>query len=188
MQIAWGSVPDWLAGGGAVIALLWARKAARATLETSCQQAVQIEAMKTDRRRAQADKVAAWIDPGKRDGDPNGNHPAILQFIVRNVSDLPVYYVHVWATTAMGEVVSLDILNAVPPGVSELAPPFATPGTLKRGQAGRQLWTSMMFADAAGRFWYRERDGKLTSIDFEEAQNKNKELRALRQTEPAIKN
>jgi hypothetical protein len=69
-SIDWGSVPDWLAGVGAVVALIFAGIAARAALRANSQQNIQILAIEAqereraaEKRRWQASKVGIWLYP-----------------------------------------------------------------------------------------------------------------------------
>jgi hypothetical protein len=80
-MIDWGSFPDWLAGAGSVLALVFAAMAARAAFKASAQQAEQLRILEEDRRRAHASMIAVW--PVEEGGE--------LRCRVQNRSGLPVY-------------------------------------------------------------------------------------------------
>ena len=71
--INWGSVPEWLAGGGAIIALLFARSAVRAARAMNEQQSAQIAALERaeavrygESRAKYASRFACWVTlPGE---------------------------------------------------------------------------------------------------------------------------
>ena len=68
MSVDWGSVPDWLAGSGAIIALIFAGMAALAARRTNQIQSAQINELQREsnerrllERRQMASKVAVYI-------------------------------------------------------------------------------------------------------------------------------
>lgn len=76
-----GSVPEWLSGVGAILALIFAFLAVRSANKTNVQQGLQLAAMQEDRRQAHAAVVAAW--PVQDDG--------MVRCRLHNGSDLPIF-------------------------------------------------------------------------------------------------
>ena len=97
MHIDLGSVPDWLAGGGAIAALAWARKAAKAASRTDERQGEQLALIQREKQRSQAEHVAVWFDFS---WDSNRPHRLVL----RNASELPVYELFVWINLTLGSL------------------------------------------------------------------------------------
>lgn len=93
----WGSVPDWLAGSGALLAVVFAGIAAKAALRTNDQQSRQLAHLeqaavdsRAEQRRLQASQVAVWIELSAPDsGD------ARIQVCYSNASTQPVYSVRI---------------------------------------------------------------------------------------------
>jgi hypothetical protein len=90
----WGSVPDWLAGIGAMLALLFAGWAARSAHKTNVLQGIQLrkleereEERQQEEQRVHAASVAVWLDTKFVAGHEQ------LQFFYSNSGALPVYNV-----------------------------------------------------------------------------------------------
>ena len=184
----WGSVPDWLAGVGAVLALMFAALAVRAVRHTNRQQAIQLEqqaeqlrqqarqlaGMEESRRREQAEKVAAWISIDE----------SLLE--IKNTAESPVYDVHIYV---MGTA-SLTSDGAIE-GPSEylfleLVRPSAEP--IRRslidalmGSDGLMLTgrVAITFRDAAGLMWERDALGNLRQHTSRSLLERRAELRDM---------
>ncbi|WP_143027784.1 hypothetical protein [Lentzea albidocapillata] len=111
-NINWGSVPDWFAGSGAVLALFFARravKAAHATNEQQNKQLRQLEAAEQrrddDERRRQASQLAVWL---VRDGDS-----VLVRFA--NTSSQPVYRLTITSPLLTGDFNQVKTVPVVPP-------------------------------------------------------------------------
>jgi hypothetical protein len=173
----WGSVPDWLAGVGAVTALVFAYFAVRASHQTNIQQGKQLLALEDDRRRSQAAQVAAWIT------EVSGE----LICKVQNSSPLPVFAVHIYLRQLMRHP---DVAEnrawirvsplVLPPGVTDipiagevssydvwvelidrrLALPVADQRTELR-PSPRATRPAVTFEDTNGHAWYRDAHGVL---------------------------
>lgn len=66
-----GNLPDWLAGAGAVLAVIVASLALRAAHRSNKnqdeqiqQQARQLDGVRAEKNREQADHVSAWLESG----------------------------------------------------------------------------------------------------------------------------
>ncbi|MHA6619671.1 hypothetical protein [Pseudonocardia sp. DLS-67] len=153
MSIDWGSAPDWFAGVGAVLALLWARKAAKAAHETSKSQSVQLKQIEEDKRRAQAECIAAWAEWS--------NHDGLTRPVIRlvNTSTVPVYHVAVYAINPD----TAKLLDLREPAV--LAPSGTPRKLLIRARSTDEIETlsdvGILFVDAANRLWHRDPKGRL---------------------------
>lgn len=120
---------------------------------------------RNERRRAQAEKIAAWIESGPRAGV---EWPVILG----NASVIPIYHVIAWvvafggAGTSKGEGIAPRFFSGgqqpvarmvLPPGTSRVSVPWSG-GVLELPAV------EVAFTDAAGAHWIRRGDGKLESI------------------------
>lgn len=101
----WGSVPDWLAGGGAMLALIfagWAALSAHSTNKLQGAQLARLENREAERReeelRKQASQVAVWLET-KPDTRPIKVGQFHLAVCYSNTSGLPVYDALIVPTT-----------------------------------------------------------------------------------------
>jgi hypothetical protein len=153
----WGSVPDWLAGVGTLLALALALWAVFREL------AARREAL-DDRLRSQARLVAAWVS----ERDPYGNWAMGGEGFVltRNGSDEPVRNVTVTAYKKHpSQVPPLEEFYRVTYAV--LAPHTTeTSRALPFGDAPRfdSVAVSIVFRDSQGCRWQREPDGILQLV------------------------
>ncbi len=177
LSIDWGSVPEWLAGAGALVALLFAWSAVRAARATSQQHAAQIDALERaeavrdeERRSRYASRFVCWITlDGKAD-----RHPAIG---VINSNEVPLYHVNIYAGTSLGATFAR--YNVVGPSSGRRIlgrPTRAMQNVLPVCDAGTlldsgDLWVAMTFRDPAGNWWCRSPTGLLLSADSERDAN-----------------
>ncbi|WP_433507999.1 hypothetical protein ACQP04_16990 [Pseudonocardia halophobica] len=91
-QVDWGSVPDWLAGIGSILALTFAYFAVRAAFRANRFQAEQIRDAALDKHREQASQVAIW-SPNGEISKTSSTENLILHSV--NRSGLPVYGIQV---------------------------------------------------------------------------------------------
>lgn len=169
----WGSFPDWIAALAASVALLFARSAVMAANHTNQSQAAQVARLEEEardrvavERRAQADKVAAWLVIAGSTAEPS------VRFV--NHSGLPIYDAVVTCSTPWGdEFVSYPAMS-----------PQASPHELRwvnekivEGRAGageERSWQdlhsrnllplTLTFTDVGGRRWRREDRGDLNLL------------------------
>ena len=186
MQVDWGSVPDWLSGGGALLAVLFAGIAAKAAIRANIHQTrqiQQIEQQEQDRRaertRAQAALVAAWVVP---DGS------LLPRIFFRNGSQLPVYAVTVACHSPLGSAdhrypvrgpdaapVVLSRLTGVLRGVGDAAD-FRSGEDWAQVLDTGELAIALCFMDSNGRWWVRDRGGTLFGCTDEGAARAHLEL------------
>ena len=168
-----GSLPDWVAALAASAALLFARSAVMAANHTNHAQAAQLARLEEEdrhriaaERRAQADKVAAWLVISGATAQP------LARFV--NHSGLPIYDAVVMCSAPWGnEVVSYPAMS-----------PQSSPHELRwvnekivlgREAAGeKRSWQDLhrrdllpltiTFTDVGGRRWRRESRGDLTLL------------------------
>jgi hypothetical protein len=185
MPIDWGSVPDWLAGGGATAALLWARKAAIAAARTDERQGIQLAAFEQDRKRAQAERVAVWFDYTR---DNKAHH----RLVMRNASNLPVYELLIWINVVVGDVRAPKELSEqdsrfITRYVYCLPPNETVTESLDEAPVGVPLYsdterfTQYVFRDSSGSYWKRPSGAALLGITPEEDRRLRTEVR-LRST------
>ena len=171
-QVDWGSVPDWFAGTGTLLALIFAFFAVRAAHRTNIQQGLELQAMQDDRRRSQANKVAAWMIYGDEDGT--------RYLCVKNGSDLPVFGVLLF--TGVADLSHSDDpagatpeiiwhhqrIRAIPPGDTRLdlqdvdAMPVDDPSTADG------FLIALVFLDCEGTTWLRNAYGQLYALNVRE--------------------
>lgn len=176
MAVDWGSVPEWLAGAGAIIALVFAGAAVRAARATNAQQSQQIAALQRaeaerveDRRTRYASKLVAWMTLSEND-DSGSRSPAVA---LTNSNDTPMYRVTVYAGTSLG--VAMASYNFVGPlsgrrimgrptrAIREMLPHRNNRELLDSGD----LWAALTFRDPAGLWWCRSPSGELYSCSDE---------------------
>jgi hypothetical protein len=179
--IDWGSVPDWLAGAGAVAALFFAAITARTALAATHAQARQLEQLQRseDQRereeiRHQASKVTAWI---RLDRDGRG------AIICLNGSGQPIYNLTFRCETpdvtvstyyaVKGPDVAPKRLNYATDrlrvGIESIAEAPPAVGYWSNLYRDNQLSLSMTFLDVNGRWWLRDTRGYLREINEEQA-------------------
>lgn len=155
-MIDWGSVPDWLSGAGATLALLFAALAVRGSVRANAQQSAQLELAEQDRRIEHASKIAAWPITGD-DGH--------LTCTVRNGSQLPVFEVLLFR--GLADVSGFTWWThcrhrLIPPGETrdrdwtETPPPFEPAANNTDSNLA-----AIAFLDGSGRYWLRDCFGKL---------------------------
>lgn len=155
-KIDYGSLPDWLAGLGAVGALVAAISAVKYAKWTYENQAAELRTLLDERKREQASKVAAWTFT--KDGAP--------QYRVANTSGLPIYMVELWVMGAgvIGPICAMP-LPFIPPGESTI--PVPRSHKIPTGETD-QAFAGIAFQDAAGLRWKRDAWGNLEEITLQE--------------------
>lgn len=180
MAVDWGSVPDWLAGTGTILAVAFAATAAKAAWKANQIQARQLERLEqsdsirmTNEDRAQAQRVAVWL---RMSDTPT---PSIVCF---NGSDLPVYGLRIHFALQGKKMVESQAYYAVKgPDSAPRVLGYATKqimSTVMREaeNCDRELdWTSVyqnnafdltvQFRDSGGRTWTRLGDGELIRVE-----------------------
>lgn len=166
MDAQWwlGNLPDWLAGAGAVLAVLVASLALHASHQANLyqndqiqQQAKQLDEIRVEKRRGQADRVSAWLESG----------PEYKTFYrVSNRSGQPIHNFCVWW---------IDNIERARPVVSWLVPPgeWRLPEHLEQCAPASplalaedmQMPITYFFSDLGQRNWKREFDGTLVQMD-----------------------
>jgi hypothetical protein len=143
-QADWGTVPDWLAAVGTLLAFAVALRLLFKELDARREN-------EEDRRREQASRVAAWARPV-------GAGPNDHAMMLRNNSEQPVTAVRlVMEHPDMPEVVTREeSWDLVPPGEQRVDDMWVTgpPGPV-----------TLTFTDAAGHRWTRRPDGRLVEPD-----------------------
>ncbi|GAA5169554.1 hypothetical protein GCM10023321_65370 [Pseudonocardia eucalypti] len=171
--VDWGSVPDWLAGLGAISALLFARSAVKAAQATNRQQTAQIRALEEseERRRAEATaryatRFVCWISGWESEPDL----PAV---VLVNSNDVPLYQVTIYVGTPLGCAFAPYVHVGPTEGRRRMGRPTRALRTLVDGQDfvalrdSGALWTAMTFRDANGHWWSRSPIGLLWPAEDE---------------------
>jgi len=152
-------VPEWVAGSDAAVALLWARKEARAATEPNHQQARQIADLEDQKGRSQAESVAVWVGWATS----QNNRIRLRALFVTNSSRLPVYYGGIYVPHPNKRDVTLELRepSVIPPTPEPLVAPLRVPNdnTYDDKEADR---AGMIFVDSTGRYWHRNVNGVLT--------------------------
>lgn len=183
-SIDWGSVPAWLAGAGAIVALVFARAAAGSSRDTNRAQQEQMESLRRDEgrreaeaRRHQAASVAIWVTTLKEE-KPSGSDRTLdglrVGVNIGNMSDLPIYQLllvgHVKGQTFT------DRYTVIGPRT-----PRRNLGRLSRDidaaviadepvhlLTENLIMASCSFRDAAGTWWARDTSGLLHEVKTQE--------------------
>lgn len=169
--------PAWLSSVATFAAFAAAAVAARYAAQVQARESRRDQARARDQRRAQADRVAAWVAQGPVYGTTGAGQAAgTLQVLkitvaVRNASELPVTNVDVAVYHYVKDRPEPAFIASIrhhllPPGattervlaLSEIAPLGIAPD-VERGAR-----VMAIFTDAGGRRWMRGTDAKLTRI------------------------
>ena len=178
--VQWGDVPTWATAVAAIVALIFAAKAASVTkqlykveFERDNRANDERRERDLDRERDQAGRVSAWF--GWRDyahatlgGDPN-EYGALL----RNASELPVYGAQIafvakkeWEATPPPQrlPISVEVRDVIAPGEESVFVPIDRalleaefPDRAER----ERVSVTITFTDASGRRWHRGANGQL---------------------------
>lgn len=148
-----GSWPDYLAGIGAIVALIWARRAARAAKQSSDIQQNELSRMTDEAQKRVANNFAVWLEAA-----PNQK----ARYRVSNASGQPVFNLVCWWTEDPKRCRPIGSA-VVPPGewwIPEHMP--LVPPSLPLGPTEyRQMWISYSFTDHGQRKWIRGLSGEL---------------------------
>jgi hypothetical protein len=156
-QIQWGDVGTWVGGIATALALFLTYVLLRITRREQT-------AQQDEQRRAQARLISAWPAGAKHDGDgPRDSVTIVLQ----NESNEPIYSLRAavgraWTGEKIGyREARLDYI--MPPKSKQEQP---VPVDWPRLPDGAQISppVELIFSDAAGKFWHRDRYGALTEI------------------------
>lgn len=162
--LQWGDVASWVGSLATSVALLLTYGLLRVTRNDQ-------RTLWADQRISQARKVSAWCE--KAEPAATQGQPATV-IRLQNASDEPIYGARVavaddWFRPASGYT-ELDVSYVIPPNYNRAYPvnPPADPAV----QAGKEvalpaelgLPVEIIFSDAGGRFWHRDRYGGLTEI------------------------
>jgi hypothetical protein len=105
-----------------------------------------------DERRAQAARISAWIEMGRKvDGTRE------LAFHIHNASDMPIYDVELPLPTRTEEEFAAEFVGLVPPGQTIRR---AAPAEWLRSYVEPEP-VQIEFLDSAGRRWTRDEQGAL---------------------------
>jgi hypothetical protein len=106
-----------------------------------------------DERRAQAARISAWIEAGRK---PDGTRE--LAFHIHNASDMPIYDVELPLPTPVEDEPDAEFIGLVPPGqtVRRTAPAHWLRSYVEPEPV------QIEFLDSAGRRWTRDEQGALT--------------------------
>ncbi len=174
----WGSVPEWLQGVGAIIALLFAAWAVYTGRETNAHQARQISALERSEelrhrshREQYAVRLACWVSAEKLDDEILGDLAVAIRLV--NSSELPMYRLTVYVGCSTGVVISR--YNHVGPVSKRRLMTRPTKGIreLIGFRSGRQVldanevWIALTFRDPANRWWLRAPAGALEEATSE---------------------
>jgi len=159
--VQWGDVATWVGGIATAVALLLTYALLRVTRRE--QRTAQVE-----KREAQARLVSAWTNQIQQDP---GSSKYSVTITLQNSSHEPVYGLRVavgaeWSGPDIAYV-ELDLDYLVPPKYSqekEIVLQFARTTAGTASTAGSSLPVELLFTDAAGKHWHRDRYGSLIQI------------------------
>ncbi|WP_433802947.1 hypothetical protein [Actinomycetospora sp. CA-084318] len=187
MSIDWGSVPDWLAGVGAVSALGFAGVAALAAVRSNRAQQLQVESLRAEQRagsererRAEATKLALWVEFEEKEPLIFEGLPHSVSSVVRfsNASSLPLYSVSIVMIGPEGAArVPYNVLapTSVPrvlPRASRVLHTLVEGHDLGELLAAGRVHLACSFRDSSGLWWVRSHDGRLVEArDQADAEN-----------------
>ncbi len=156
-QIQLGDVGTWVGGAATAFALILTYLLLRITRREQSEQ-------HDEQRKAQARLVSAWPTAKEHDGDsPRDTVTIVLQ----NASNEPIYSLRAavgWAWT--GENIGYQELRLdyVMPPKSRQRKPISIDGPRLAGGSQTSPPVELIFSDAAGKYWHRDRYGSLTEI------------------------
>jgi hypothetical protein len=156
--VQWGDVATWVGGIATAIALFLTYALLRVTRRE--QRALQLE-----KRQAQARQVSAWTSQIRETSDRSAYSVTVT---LKNSGTEPVYGLRIAVGSGWtGKPITydeLDLFYIVPP-VSQLEKEKVLQlDPAPNGRVESNLPVEMLFSDAAGRYWHRDREGGLTEI------------------------
>lgn len=156
--IQWGDVATWVGGIATAIALFLTYGLLRITRREQRE-------LQAEKRQAQARLISAWTGQLQRvPGDPAYS----VKVTLRNSSHEPVYGLRAavgfsWSTKG-SKFAEAKIVYLMPPGRSQQEN-VELDSTQRRADAtGPPLPVELLFSDAAGKHWHRNRYGRLVEI------------------------
>ena len=157
-SVQWGDVATWVGGIATSIALFLTYALLRITRRE--QRTAQAE-----KGEAQARLVSAWTNEIQQDP---GSSAYSVTIAVQNSSDEPVYGFR----AAVGSEWSGTDISYVEPDLDYIVPPKSHQQKevvlqftrARAGATGSSLPVELLFTDAAGKHWHRDRYGRLIQI------------------------
>jgi len=157
-HIEWGDVAVWVGSIATSVALLLTYRLLRLTRAE--QRALQLE-----QRRHQARRVSAWCESVEPSA---AGLPDVVVVRLRNASDEPIYGARVAVGAEwLGEQVKyteLDLSYVIPPDYDRPHAVKLRVGRVADGGVDQSPPVEIIFGDAAGRFWLRDRYGGVEEI------------------------
>lgn len=156
-QIQWGDVGTWIGGAATAFALILTYLLLRITRREQSEQ-------HDEQRKSQARLISAWPTAKEHDGDsPRDTVTIVLQ----NASNEPIYSLRAavgWAWT--GENIDYQELRLdyVMPPKSRQRKLISIDWPRLPGGSQTSPPVELIFSDAAGKYWHRDRYGSLTEI------------------------
>lgn len=158
MHVQWGDAAAWVGSVGSSVALLLTYALLRVTREEQ-------RALREEQRRDQAKSVSAWcetVEPSQ------ASEPDRVTVRLQNASDEPIYGVRV----AVGSDWWSEPIQYVEVGLPYVIAPHYSGLHTASIRAGRSVGDTyeqsppveVIFCDAGGRFWRRDRYGGLTEL------------------------
>jgi hypothetical protein len=160
-HIQWGDVGTWVGGIATAIALFLTYALLVITRREQ-------KAQRTEHREAQARLVAAWCDHIEE--TTNGSAHAVT-VMLQNLSDEPIYGARaavgpIWSTKAV-DYKEVELKYVIPPKSHQQQTVSLAIGLTAAGDRETSPPVELIFSDAAHRFWYRNRNGRLVEIPKE---------------------
>jgi hypothetical protein len=159
-QVQWGDVATWVGGLATAAALILTYLLLRITLREQ-------KRVQTEQRQAQARLVSAWSSHIRRSG---GNDQYSVTVTLQNNSDEPIYGLRAAVGTGWSindrSFKEIELIYVMPPK-SDQERPTSMLFDQNPADSHGSLPVELIFSDAAGRFWHRDRNGELTQITDE---------------------
>ena len=157
-QIQWGDVATWVGGAATAIALFLTYRLLRITRREQ-------RTLQAEKRQAQARLISAWTGQLQQvPGDPTYSIVVTLQ----NSSDEPVYGLRAavgftWSGQG-AKFAEAKIVYLMPPKSSQQEKVYLESTHRGTGATEPPLPVELIFSDAVGKHWHRNRYGRLTEI------------------------
>lgn len=160
-EVQWGDVASWVGGVATAVALLLTYGLLRITRREQ-------RALQADKRQAQARLVSAWTSQLQLAPDRSAYSVTVT---LKNSGSEPIYGLRVavgsgWIAKKP-DYNELELVYVLPPKSQQDKATVVQLDTTQNVVGQSTLPVEMLFSDGSGRYWHRDRQGRLSEITKE---------------------
>jgi hypothetical protein len=160
-EVQWGDVASWIGGLATAVALFLTYGLLRITRGEQ-------KALQAEKTEAQARLVSAWTSHLQLAPDRSACSVTVT---LKNSGSEPIYGLRVavgsgW-TAKKPDYSELELVYVLPPKSEQDKDTVVQLDTTQNAAGQSTLPVEMLFSDGAGRYWHRDRQGRLSQITKE---------------------